>query len=101
MNSFIGVILVLFDACICTKYLLVEIPKIERVISYPEENQANEFVHYNKNESASDAFQSSQRIRPNGFSIKSKTSFGIKHFVPVTFSHNLINNFNFSYYTLI
>ena len=95
MNSVIGVILLTFDAFINTKYLLVEIPKIERVISYPEQNQANQFVHNNKNESASDAFQSSQRIRPNGFSIKSKTSFGIKHFVPITFSHNQINNFNF------
>ena len=101
MNSVILLILLTFDMFIHTKYLLVEIPKKGKIISYPEQNQANEFVHYNKNESASDAFQSSQRIRPNGFSIKSKTSFGIKHFVPVTFSHNLINNFNFSYYTLI
>ena len=85
MNSVIGVILLTFDVFINTKYLLVEIPKIDRVISYPEQNQANQFVQNNKNESASDGFQSSQRITPNGFSIKSKTSFGIIHFLPITF----------------
>ena len=78
MNSVLVVILLTFDACILTKYLLVEIPKIEREFPFPEKNQAKQFVYYNKNESTSDLFQSSQGLRPNGFSKISKASFGIK-----------------------
>ena len=95
MNSLIVVILLIFDACICTKYLLVEIPKIERVISYPEENQANEFVHYNKNESTSDTFQSSHRLRPNGFSMISKASFGINNNLLIVILHQIKNHKQF------
>ena len=89
MNLLIGVILLIFDTCICTKYLLVEIPKIERVISYPEENQENEIVHYNKNESTSDTFQSSHGLRENGFSMMSKASFGINNYLPIVILHQI------------
>ena len=100
MNSVILLILLTFDMFIHTKYLLVEIPKIERAISYPEENEANEFVHYNKNESISDTFQSSHRLRPNGFSMISKASFGINNYLLIVILHQIkmINIFDFIIY---
>ena len=84
MKIVIGLMILTFNACTYTKYLLVQIPKTHREISNTE-NQLNHFVRHNKKESASTTFQSSKRLRSNGSSITSKSSIGNKHYLNVKF----------------
>ena len=84
MKIVIGLIILTINACIYTKYLLVQIPKAHREISNTN-NQLNHFVRHNKKESASTTDQPSEELRANGSSIAPKSSFGNKHYLTVKY----------------
>lgn len=100
MNSVILLILITFEACIYSKYLLVEISVGQIKDDNSKEHERNQFLHHPNKDAFPHSILTLKGLERDEQPITSKGLSGIKNFLSTLFFHNL-KTMNNRYFSLI
>lgn len=89
MNSVILLILIKFEACIYTKYLLVELSVGQIKDDNSKEHERNQFPHHPNKDTSPHSVLTLKGLKRDEQPITSKGLSGITNFLSTLFFHNL------------